>query len=150
MWCGTPAFCAAALAAGLPLVGLTAQEATTDGIPVQVTLPNDALVTLVLEDTAGHHVRDFVAEQPCMAGENRLVWDGLDNAGRIVPPGRYRYRGLYRDPLHLAYQFSVYNAGASLPWFHPNVQKPSDTGWLSDHNPLLQPMRETDVQKVLD
>ena len=102
---------------------------------VKFTLPQDAAVTIVIEDEQGNRVRNLVAEQQCKAGDNEIPWDMKDEAGQAVKPGTYRWRGLHRGELKLEYQFSVYQGGASLPWFHPGVRPASDTGWLSDHNP---------------
>jgi len=107
------------------------------GIPVAVTGAKDGFATVVIEDAAGHRVRDLAAELPVQKGANAITWDGLDNDGHPVAPGAYHTRGLTREALKLAYQCSVYTAGSRLPWFNTPVQTATDTGWLSDHNPAF-------------
>jgi len=107
----------------------------TPGIPITFTLPQDSFVTLVIDDTRGNRVRNLVAEKAMPAGQQTVSWDGLDDYGNAVAIGDYHWKGLYRGPIHQVYQMSAYDAGARVPWFTTAVQKGTDSGWLSDHNP---------------
>ena len=114
-------------------------------IPVKFTLPEAGLVTLVIEDKAGTRVRNLVSETPFPAGENIAWWDGSDDflrdteaakhgvyhiPTRPVVPGDYTVRGLWRKPLSLRYEFSIYNAGK------PAWTTADNTGcWLTSHTP---------------
>jgi hypothetical protein len=55
------------------------------------------------------------------------MWDGLDDRGRLAPPGDYRWKAVFRAPLHLKYEFTVNHAGTP-PWLSGTTG-----GWLSDH-----------------
>ena len=59
-------------------------------------------------------------------------WDGLDDDGRPVEPGTYRWRGLCHPPLDVLYQFAYGNPG------NPPYQNAAGTGaWLANHdNPM--------------
>ena len=114
-------------------------------IPVKFTLPEAGVVTLVIEDKAGKRVRNLVSETPFPAGENIAWWDGSDDLlrdtdaakhgvyhipTRPVVPGDYTVRGLWRKPLSLRYEFSIYNAGK------PAWTTADNTGcWLTTHTP---------------
>ncbi len=114
-------------------------------IPVPFNLKEPGLVTLVIEDSNGRRVRNLISETPFPAGDNVAWWDGLDDVGRdldaarhglysipgqLVPPGSYRVRGLWRKPLDLRFEFSVYNSG------HPAWETLDSTGaWLANHTP---------------
>ncbi|MFY9251856.1 MAG: hypothetical protein WAO83_00235 [Fuerstiella sp.] len=114
-------------------------------IPVKFTLPEAGLVTLVIDDKAGRRVRNLVSETPFPAGENIAWWDGSDDLlrdpeaakhgvyhipSRPVAPGEYTVRGLWRKPLSLHYEFSIYNAGK------PAWTTADNTGcWLTTHTP---------------
>ncbi|WP_395737586.1 hypothetical protein [Prosthecobacter sp.] len=114
-------------------------------IPVKFTLPEAGLVTLVIEDTQHHRVRNLVSETPFPAGENTAWWDGSDDLlrdpeaakhgvyhipTRPVAPGTYTVRGLWRKPVELHYEFSIYNAGK------PAWTTADNTGcWLTTHTP---------------
>ena len=114
-------------------------------IPVKFTLPEAGLVTFVIDDKAGRRVRNLVSETPFPAGENIAWWDGSDDLlrdpeaakhgvyhipSRPVAPGEYTVRGLWRKPLSLHYEFSIYNAGK------PAWTTADNTGcWLTTHTP---------------
>ena len=114
-------------------------------IPVTFTLPEPGYVTLVIDDAAGNRVRNLVSETPFPAGENTVWWDGLDESGqadisprgyykivgKLVGPGTYTVRGLFRKDLTLHYEFPVYNPG-NPPWIAKEVP---GSGWLADHSP---------------
>ncbi len=114
-------------------------------IPVKFTLPEAGLVTLVIEDLQNHRVRNLVSETPFPAGENTAWWDGSDDLlrdpeaakhgvyhipTRPVAPGDYKVRGLWRQPLKLRYEFSIYSAGK------PAWTTADNTGcWMTTHTP---------------
>ena len=114
-------------------------------IPVEFTLTEAAYVTLVIEDASGQRVRNLVSETPFPAGKNVVYWDGLDDLGRdneaashaiyhipgkLVAPGAYQVRGLYRKGIDLVYEFTVYNPG-NPPWH----TKDRSSEWLTNHTP---------------
>jgi hypothetical protein len=114
-------------------------------IPLRFHLPANGLVTLVVEDAHGRRVRNLIAETPFPAGDNVAWWDGMDDLLRdpeaprhgvyrlpehFVAPGTYRVRGLWRQPVELRYEFSLYNAG------QPAWEIADTTGaWLANHTP---------------
>ena len=114
-------------------------------IPVRFKLVEPGYVTLVIDDDAGNRVRNLVSETPFPAGENTVWWDGLDESGeadmsprgyykivgKLVGPGTYTVRGLFRKDLPLHYEFPIYNPGTP-PWIAQDVP---GSGWLADHSP---------------
>ena len=114
-------------------------------IPIKFTLPAPGVVTLVVEDSANHRVRNLVSETPFPAGENTAWWDGSDDLlrnpeaaqhgvyhipARPVAPGSYQVRGLWHRPLRLHYEFSIYSAG------QPAWTTADNTGcWMTTHTP---------------
>jgi hypothetical protein len=132
---------------GAALTTLVLPKATEEPppIPVKFTLPEAGLVTLVIEDSQHHRVRNLVSETPFPAGENIAWWDGSDDLlrdpeaakhgvyhipTRPVAPGSYIVRGLWRKPVELHYEFSIYNAGK------PAWTTADNTGcWLTTHTP---------------
>jgi hypothetical protein len=112
-------------------------------IPIHFTLSEGGFVTLVIEDSAGHRVRNLVSETSFAKGENTVWWDGLDDLGRdtdaarhgvyhipgkLVDAGTYRVRGLVRPQLDLRYQMTAYNPGTP-PW----LTKDRSSSWLANH-----------------
>jgi hypothetical protein len=58
---------------------------------INYQLPQPAPVRLVIYNVLGQEVRQLVnSQQP--AGYHTAIWDGRDNAGRLVPSGIYHYR----------------------------------------------------------
>ncbi|HEV7405805.1 MAG TPA: hypothetical protein VGO11_22870, partial [Chthoniobacteraceae bacterium] len=114
-------------------------------IPVKFTLPAPGVVTLVIEDTTAHRVRNLVSETPFPAGANTAWWDGSDDLlrdpqaakhglyhipTRPVAPGTYKVLGLWHPPVQLHYEFSVYNAGKPA-W----TTEDKTGGWMTTHTP---------------
>ena len=75
--------------------------------------PMDGKATVVIEDAAGHRVRNLISGQPMTKGRHRLEWDGLDEAGSVVPPADYRWRSISHPGLRPVYQFSFVDAPGS-------------------------------------
>jgi hypothetical protein len=58
-------------------------------VRLELTLPREAEVRLVLHDVRGRLVRRVQDGGVLPAGTHRLAWDGRDEGGRDVPPGVY-------------------------------------------------------------
>ena len=65
-----------------------------DQIRIAFSQPIDGKASLVIEDEAGRRIRHLVAGRSFPAGEHTVIWDGLDDTGKLVPPGSYRWRGV--------------------------------------------------------
>jgi len=55
--------------------------------------PFDGKRSVVIERADGTRVRNLVSGVPAKAGE-AVEWDGLDDFGKVAPPGTYRWRAL--------------------------------------------------------
>ena len=115
-------------------------------VPIRVEVPKAASrFTVVIEDPAGRRVRnlagDFDPEDYRVAagGEKQTVevlWDCLDDHGRLVEPGEYRTRGLTHGGLAAEYEMCFYNPGTP-PW-----QTADGRGaWGADHATPLRVAR---------
>ncbi len=132
--------------AGLVFAGDTATgQQLHPPIAVHFHLDHPGFVTLVLDDERGVRVRNLVSETYFPAGDQTAWWDGLDDLGRdtnsaqhavysvpgrMVEPGTYTVRGLYRQQIDLKYEFAIYNHGQP-PWM---TSDPSSE-WLTTHSP---------------
>lgn len=100
------------------------KELTQEGLPpvrtlplkFEYTLPQESVVSAVLINDKGDRVRHIIAAQTRPAGKLTENWDGLDDAGRVLPPGRYTYKAAYHDPFQVKYIMSVGNSGS--PGYH--------------------------------
>jgi WD40 repeat protein len=81
--------------------------------PVDITydLPEDARVTLAIDDADGKRVRNLVPSLARTKGSNTEHWDGLDDKGLPVPPGKYNFKALYHHGIHVNYAMSFANPG---------------------------------------
>jgi hypothetical protein len=70
---------------------------TTRSAPIAFRLRKADRVTVEIEDDQGRVVRTLVAGKPAPRGRFRVVWNGLDDAGRALPEGSYKPR------VHLAH-----------------------------------------------
>ena len=138
-------FAASALCATLGHAQDTATPNLRPPIAIPFALQRAGFVTLVIEDATGHRVRNLISETPFGAGENVAYWDGLDDLGRdpaaygrgvytipgkLVAPGTYRVRGLWRPEIGLKYQMTPYNEGKP-PW----QTEDRASQWLTNHTP---------------
>ena len=69
----------------------------TGSAPIAFSLRKADRVTVQIEDGQQRVVRTVVARKPAPRGRFRVVWDGLDDAGRALPEGTYKPR------VHLAH-----------------------------------------------
>jgi hypothetical protein len=63
----------------------------TSGTSIRYALGAPSMVTLVVYDLQGREIRRLV-DGLGTAREHTVVWDGRDDAGRVVPSGVYLYR----------------------------------------------------------
>ena len=97
------------------------------GIPYSYRLPSEANVSLGIFDAQGHLVRSLVKDAHRRAGANTEYWDGKDQFGAVVMPGKYVVKGLNHPPIGTTPVVSLGNPG-SPPW--PTADGRGD--WLSD------------------
>lgn len=120
-----------------PLTLLTASEnPPTSFVPKMpftfpYKMPLDGFAAIRIKNEKGEAVRRLIAEVPRKQGDVLEGWDLKDDEGRYVPPGKYEWYGIARQPLKLTYEMTVYNAGKP-PWLAP---VPSLGWWLADHCP---------------
>jgi hypothetical protein len=110
-------------------------------VPVRATIPTDASrFTLVIEDAQGRRIRSLAGD--CLPDDYRVagkapkgqqtvevLWDGLNDQGKLVAPGAYRVRGLTHQGLGAEYEMCFYNPGTP-PW----ATKDGRGAWGADHS----------------
>ncbi|MDB6168461.1 MAG: hypothetical protein JWM88_1325, partial [Verrucomicrobia bacterium] len=107
-------------------------------IPVDVAVSARAeRLTVVIENEQGVRIRNLLGDAPVadqkVFGLNdrtfvHVSWDGLDDAGRLVPVGTYQVRGLTRGKLDAVFDAAFYNPGTP-PWYTAD----GTGGWGSNH-----------------
>jgi flagellar hook assembly protein FlgD len=61
-------------------------------IPIKYSLTRNAQVSLLIKDSSGKVVRELLHAAKRTKGANTEMWDGLDEKGRPVPAGNYRWK----------------------------------------------------------
>jgi len=105
------------------------QKPKTDFFPIGYTIPGkaDVHVSMHISDAQGHTVRWLLADTPRHPGKNTELWNGLDNYGKPVPPGKYT--------VHWAY-FNVTGkllAAANNPGNPPYNSSDNKGSWAGDY-----------------
>ncbi len=91
------------------------------------------LFTLVIDNAEGRRVRNLlgqaqVSDHRAPSGTQvSVAWDGRDDAGQPVPPGRYRARGLTLPGLTATLDYAWYGPG------DPAWLGYATSGWGGDH-----------------
>jgi len=80
--------------------------------------PVEGKVSIVIEDAQGKRIRNLVSGRSISAGSQRVLWDGLDENGKLVPPGQYRWRGISHPGIEPNYLMNFANGGEPTirPW----------------------------------
>ncbi len=119
--------------------GADAQDALVpSGEKIAYQLEAPGFVTLAIEDAQGGRVRNLVSSVWREEGAQCEVWDGLDDGGKPVPPGEYRWKGITHRGVSTHF-IGAFNSPGDPPWI--TAQTPSQRGirvggaggWLSDH-----------------
>lgn len=120
------------------------EDAPQGVFPIRAVLPGAennfekiAGFTLVIEDTDGNRIRNLAGDfdprefavKDATAGTVEVLWDGLDDEGKLVPAGKYTVRGLVHGPIGADYERCFFNPGTP-PW---NTADQSGA-WGADHS----------------
>ena len=105
------------------LVSLTEHERTMTDRRLQIAIdfmqPMDGKATIAIDNEQGRRVRNLISGQAMSAGPHRIVWDGANDDGDILPPGKYQWRSLSHPGLKPQYVFSFCDApGSNHGTFH--------------------------------
>lgn len=98
-------------------------------MPLKFTydLPKESIASVMVVNAKGDRVRNLVGAQSRPMGTVIESWDGLDDAGRVLPAGEYGYLGLHHDGLKVRYVMGVGNSGT------PSYNTPDGKGaWGGD------------------
>jgi hypothetical protein len=107
-------------------------------IAVRAQVPATAAAfTLAIDDLQGNRVRNlaggFGVADMSVANDGKqatveVMWDGLDEQGKLVLPGTYKVHGLTHGGLNGYYEMSFYNPGTP-PWQTDDTRG----AWGADH-----------------
>lgn len=84
-------------------------------IAIPLTQPMDGKYSVVIEDQAGRRIRNLAGGLPAAKGRLEAEWDGIDEDGRLVAAGSYRWRSLHHPGI--VPEFATSFANADEPGF---------------------------------
>ena len=107
-------------------VNAQTDQAAPSGM-ISFTMPYDGSATVAVNNAQGVRVRNLFGDLHFTKGAHAIEWDGCDDTGKPVPPGSYRWVGLYHDAMHAVYRGSFQYGNP--PWLY------GTTGdWTADHS----------------
>ncbi|YCM46609.1 hypothetical protein V2O64_11320 [Verrucomicrobiaceae bacterium 227] len=91
--------------------------------------------SLVIEDArTGERIRNLVSGRTFEVGRHSLIWDGLDEQGRLVAPGTFQWRGITHPGISPDSRMSFADGGEASPlrWGpnHSTLQDATSNGRL--------------------
>jgi len=137
----SPLVLGAALVAGSLGLSTIAGRAQTGqenaGATIRYSLGEPEYVTIAIDSATGKRVRNLISCAGREKGAHQETWDGLDDAGRPVPAGSYRWKGLVHGEI-ASYYIGSFNSPGNPPWITNtrndwNLRWGTAGGWLSDH-----------------
>jgi len=80
--------------------------------------PKEGKGTVVIENEKGERIRNLVSGRSFTAGNHEVVWDGLDEDGRLVAPGSYAWRAVTHEGIRPRYLMNFVNGDepTTEPW----------------------------------
>ncbi len=116
-------------------------EETEGTIPLRVQVPADAKTFSVTINTpdglrvrnvaGGFKVADYTVEEKDGLATVEILWDGLDETGKMAPAGEYVLKGVTANGVEGYYEGCFYNPGI------PAWKNKDNTGsWGADHFPV--------------
>ena len=94
-------------------------EAAAGPVEIPYEIAVDARVTLAIDDASGKRVRNLIPALPRSKGKNVERWDGLDDNGIPVPPGKYSFKILYHQGIRANWIMS-FNSPGNPTWSTPD------------------------------
>lgn len=101
------------------------KELLAQRIAFEIEQPSDGIASVVIEDADGRRVRNLVSGQPLAEGLHQMLWDGLDDEGTPVRPGKFTWRAITHPGLKPELLMFFNNPGEA-PWL--------GRAWLADHS----------------
>jgi len=74
-------------------------------------MPKAQQLSVALFNEKNDLVRHIVVAKSEQAGPVTETWDGIDDAGRVLPAGKYTWKAVTHDPFSVKYVLSVENSG---------------------------------------
>jgi hypothetical protein len=101
------------------------QTARQQEIRLSFEQPQEGKASVVIENEKGERIRNLVSGRAFNAGKHEVVWDGLDEVGKLVPPGSYSWRAVTHEGIRPRYRMNFGNG-----------DEPTTESWGPNHSTL--------------
>jgi len=109
-----------------------AAAARQQEIRLSLKQPLEGKATVVIENEKGERIRNLVSGRAFTAGTHHVVWDGLDENGKLVAPGSYAWRAVTHEGIRPRYLMNFGNGDepTTEPWGpnHSTLQAAASNG----------------------
>jgi len=107
---------------------LAAATSAPVGVPITVDVPEDGKLSLNIVGDNGEVLRDVIGGQPVKAGNYTAYWDGRDQWGFALTPGKYHWSAYFSHGLSIKLVGFVGSSGNP-----PYPTEDGKGGWGGDH-----------------
>ena len=84
-------------------------------INIKLDQPLDGKITVVIEDEKGKRIRNLLSGIKAEKGAQEIEWDGTDDDGNLVKPGKYKWRSIHHPGITPHHQLTIANGNLGLP-----------------------------------
>ncbi|HEY3329576.1 MAG TPA: hypothetical protein VGK19_06105 [Capsulimonadaceae bacterium] len=108
---------------------LAAKTSAALGVPISVDVPSDGKLSVSILGPNGEVLRELTGGQPVKMGKFTAVWDGFDQWGFPLAPGKYKWGAYFSHGLQARYHGFVGSSGNP-----PYATLDNKGGWGGDHD----------------
>lgn len=84
-------------------------------INLKLDQPLNGKMTLVIEDQTGKRIRNLISGVKTEKGTQHIQWDGTDDDGNLVKPGKYSWRSIHHPGIVPEHQLTLANGNLGKP-----------------------------------
>ena len=84
-------------------------------INIDLKQPLNGKMTVVIEDQDGRRIRNLISGVKKSAGPLSINWDGTDDQGNLVKPGKYTWRSIHHPGIVPEHQLTLANGNLGKP-----------------------------------
>lgn len=94
------------------------EAARQQEIRLSFAQPKEGKATVVIENEKGERIRNLISGRAFNTGKHEVVWDGLDEDGKLVAPGSYVWRAVTHEGIRPRYLMNFVNGDepTTEPW----------------------------------
>ncbi|MCM8540999.1 MAG: hypothetical protein NE328_12050, partial [Lentisphaeraceae bacterium] len=84
-------------------------------INLNINQPLNGKMTVVIENEKGDRIRNLISGVKSTQGKHEIPWDGTDDTGNLVKPGKYTWRSISHPGITPEHQMTIANGNLGKP-----------------------------------